>query len=95
MQGNFVMVMMISLSTSPRSFSEIKEGLDGLSASTGLTVHIQPYSHDVGIRIADELLCRNDKAVEIPIRRYPMPVIPAAVPFLFLDKLHDPVSILR
>ena len=41
MQGNFVMVMMISLSTSPRSFSEIKEGLDGLSASTGLTVHIQ------------------------------------------------------
>ena len=41
MQGNFVMVMMISLTTSPRSFSEVKDGLDKLAESTGLTIHIQ------------------------------------------------------
>ncbi|MBP5307991.1 MAG: ACT domain-containing protein [Clostridia bacterium] len=41
MQGNFVMIMMIDLSSACGSFADIKSGLDKISEKSGLAIHIQ------------------------------------------------------
>lgn len=41
MQGNFVMMMMVSLDTSPLSFEEIRSGLDKVALTADVSIRIQ------------------------------------------------------